>query len=154
MPKNYCLRARKNKRKRLLGELALHANSRISGGSTALRLHYLPVLQSALYPPLKGPGGGTNVSSVMEFVDAYGLSREDVWETVPEFGFGTEVKQLLNGIESKTKSAFTRQYNKGSHRSQALQVGVDAKVPKKPAKSDSAAKGKGKGKGKGKAKKK
>ena len=145
--------SRKTKRTRLLGELALHTNSRVSGGTSALRMHYLPVLQSALYPPLKGPGGATNVSGVMEFVDAYGLSREDVWETVPEFGFGAEVKQLLDGIESKTKSAFTRQYNKGSHRSQALQVGVDPKVAKKPAKSDSAAKSKGKGKGKAKKKK-
>ena len=109
-------------------------------------------MQAALYPPLKGAGGADGVGRVLEFVDAYGLSREDVWESVPEFGFGAEHKALVAGIDSKTKSAFTRQYNKAGHRSQALQVGADPADAIDKKKKKAPAKGKGKGKGRAKRK--
>ena len=52
-------------------------------------------------------------------LDEYGMNRDDLFETLSELqlpGLG----DALDRIESKTKSAFTRKYNQGVHRSQAI----------------------------------
>jgi hypothetical protein len=41
------------KRSRILGDLAMHTNARISGGRTALRLDYYDALQSRFYSHLQ-----------------------------------------------------------------------------------------------------
>lgn len=40
------------KRRRLLGELSMHLNHRVSGGSQSLRMHYMETLKSAFYAPM------------------------------------------------------------------------------------------------------
>jgi len=134
------------KRNRLLGELAMHMNSNFSGSKEGLRLHYMPLLQRSVFGPLAGDKGAANIPAVIEFMDEYGLSREDVFESMTDFKFPGFPDPVAK-IPSKTKAAFTRAYNKGTHKSQAL-AKTDA-----PVKAAKAAKPKGKGKAAAKKKK-
>jgi len=72
----------------------------------------------------------------IDMMDEYGLSREDVFETMDEFLIGTKKdtdRVRFGALDSKDKAAFTRLYNAGVHKSQALvaEQGVDAKKRKK-----------------------
>jgi len=118
-----------NKRRRLLGDLAMHLSSTVSGGQEAIRLNYAPVLRRRLLTPLieKGVDG---VQETIDMLDEYGMNREDLFETLPELqlpGYGDAVDKL----DSKTKSAFTRKYNQGVHRSQAIAAQAQAGSGKK-----------------------
>ena len=63
--------SRATKRRRLLGELAMHMNARVSGGQESVRLDYLPVIRDTLYRRFQAG----EVDEVLEEVDSYGLSR-------------------------------------------------------------------------------
>ena len=64
----------------------------------------------------------------IETLDSYGLSRDDFMENMRELQFispekrsgPTDLKDKYETIDTKTKTAFTRLYNAGSHGSQAL----------------------------------
>eukprot|EP00616_Rhizochromulina_sp_CCMP1243_P009043 CAMPEP_0118991158 /NCGR_PEP_ID=MMETSP1173-20130426/51167_1 /TAXON_ID=1034831 /ORGANISM="Rhizochromulina marina cf, Strain CCMP1243" /LENGTH=421 /DNA_ID=CAMNT_0006942269 /DNA_START=28 /DNA_END=1293 /DNA_ORIENTATION=+ len=118
-----------NKRRRLLGDLAMHLSSAVSGGQEAVRLNYAPVLRRRLVSPLLQKGA-EGVQETIAMLDEYGMSREDLFETLPELqlpGYGED----LDKIDSKTKSAFTRKYNQGVHRSQAIAGAAQAGTGKK-----------------------
>jgi replication factor C subunit 1 len=117
------------KRARLLAELGLHMASRISGGRESIRLDYLDPLRSALFLPLVKASAGdatmpvaTAVQASMTTLDYYGLTKEDMMETMTEVTFDgiPGVPDLLKQVDSKLKAAFTREYNKGVHSRQSL----------------------------------
>jgi hypothetical protein len=76
-------------------------------------MEYIPYLRSALLKELQT--GGDSVEKVIELMDAYGLSRDDVTETMKDLQLLYEKDPLLrdqyNNVDSKTKAAFTRLYN-------------------------------------------
>jgi len=107
----------RGKKNRLLQELSHHINYKISADNTELRLGYLPVMRNTLANMMiaKEP----RVNETIEFMDEYGLDRDDVFENLDEFVMDQKVKKFAD-IESKSKAAFTREFNKGIHKSQAL----------------------------------
>ena len=92
--------------------------SRCGCGAAAMRLDYWGTLRAKLLRPMSvaGPSG---IDDVVSGLDAYGLSREDLVETLVEMRFSSD-PDLWARVDSKTKSAFTRRYNSMSHKSQAL----------------------------------
>lgn len=52
-------------------------------------------------------------------LDIYGMSRDDFVQSMPEFLLSGE-PDLFKALPSNTKSAFTREYNRTDHKSQAL----------------------------------
>lgn len=86
-----------------------------SATSEELRLHVVPALRGALLAPLLAHE--PNIPAVLELARSYGLSRDDVMETM-------QVLQTLppgrsdqfNNVQSKVKSAFTRKFKQQSSR--------------------------------------
>ena len=139
----------RGKTSRMLQGLGHHMNYRISGDSTELRLHYVPVLQERFMSMLQEGNNGSGVTKAIEFMDSYGLDRDDVFETLDELrlatgggtsggstkGSGSSKQKKNTGslssvLDSKQKAAFTRAYNEGTHKSQALvaEQGADKKT--------------------------
>jgi replication factor C subunit 1 len=106
----------KGRKQRLLSELHYHMNYKITGGSQELRQSYMPVLRDHMLSFFKEGG---NTADVIALMDVYGLSRDDVMEKFDEFRMGKKVPAFAD-LDSKQKAAFTREYNKGIHKSQAL----------------------------------
>jgi len=120
----------RGRKARLLSELSHHMNYKISADSTDLRLGYLPALRhkfsDLLLKKAARTGGGEGdshdgprVTEAIELMDEYGLDRDDLFENIDEFTLQAKA-QKFSSLDSKTKSAFTREYNKGVHKSQAL----------------------------------
>lgn len=107
----------KGKKTRLLQELQHHANYHISGGTQDLRMSYLPVFRERLLPIVSGKEG--QLEAAIELMDEYGLDRDDVFEKFDEFVLDPKAVRF-DKIDSKRKAAFTRAYNEGVHKSQAL----------------------------------
>ena len=105
----------KGKKSRMLQELAHHMNYNVSGGSEELRLSYLPVIIDRVHGLLTSGG---DASAAIEFMDEYGIDRDDVFEKFDEFLLNP--KNSFGKLDSKQKAAFTRAYNAQAHRSQAL----------------------------------
>uniref|UniRef100_A0A7S2W5M4 DNA replication factor RFC1 C-terminal domain-containing protein n=1 Tax=Eucampia antarctica TaxID=49252 RepID=A0A7S2W5M4_9STRA len=103
---------------RLLKELNHHMNYQVSADTTELRLLYLPVLREYFMNLMLGKDG-PKTDEVIQMMDEYGLDRDDLFENLDQFTLQSNPKRFSD-LESKVKAAFTRQYNKGSHKSQAL----------------------------------
>ena len=103
---------------RLLQELHHHMNYKVSGDSSELRLHYLPVLRKHFFTLLSDKDGPRS-EDVIALMDEYGLDRDDLFENLDEFILEHKAKKFSD-LDSKVKAAFTREYNKGVHKSQAL----------------------------------
>merc|ERR1712159_691391 len=114
-------------------------NSRISGGGAAVRLDYLPIMRHLLLTPLLA-GTKEGVETTVSMLDEYGLSREDFLESMAELQFTGDSpfkqKDLFKDFKGKERSAFTRAYNKGAHKSQALQQPAGKKRPAATRSSD------------------
>jgi replication factor C subunit 1 len=162
----------RGKRSRLTRELVHHTALSVGQGFRPMRLDYVPYLRKALLRPLlaaqraalqgtgtdaiagggSGSGSGSaaeGVSEVVAMLDAYGLSKDDLSETLKELQFATGTGQVGAGrfdpknpnnlrdefedLDSKTKAALTRMYNQGEHKSQALQPQIGAKRKAKAA---------------------
>lgn len=108
-------RGRKN---RLLQELNHHMNYKVSGDSRELRLCYLPPMRER-FLSLMTDKSGPKTTEVIQLMDEYGLDRDDVFENLDEFKMDPKAKTFA-ALDSKQKAAFTREYNRGSHKSQAL----------------------------------
>ena len=112
----------RNKKVRIMNELCHHMNYKISAGTTEMRISYLPLLH-ARFLALLTSDGPEPVQEAIELMDEYGLDRDDIFEKLDEFNIdtsGKESKGSFQKIDSKKKATFTRLYNQGSHRSQAL----------------------------------
>jgi len=108
----------RGKKNRILQEISHHMNYKVSGDSRELRLSYLPILRDR-FLSLMTDKDGPKTTEVIELMDEYGLDRDDVFENLDEFKFSQDGKNFA-GLDSKQKAAFTREYNKGVHKSQAL----------------------------------
>ncbi len=106
----------KGKKYRLLSELQHHLNYSISGGGSETRLSYLPVLRTRLLQLLQAD----DAQAAIDFMDEYGLDRDDVFEKLDEFVLSSSKAAAFNDLSSKQKASFTRLYNQTSHSSQAL----------------------------------
>ncbi|CAM9762731.1 unnamed protein product, partial [Ectocarpus sp. 4 AP-2014] len=125
--------SRENKRRRLLGELSTHLNASVSGGTEAVRLSYIHFLKRLLTQPLREEGVA-GAPACVNLLEEYGLSRDDLFEVLPEFvlsgkGMKRPPLDVFGSLDSKTRSAVTRCYNAQAHKSQALAVALQA--PKK-----------------------
>lgn len=103
---------------RLLHELNYHISQKVSAHSQELRQTYIPVMRERILKLLKN-GDADSIKGVIELMDEYGLSREDIAEKLDVFVLGKK-EDSFDDMDSKQKAAFTREYNAGSHRSQAL----------------------------------
>lgn len=122
----------RGKHDRLLQELGHHMNYKISADKTELRLGYLPMIRQRLVDlMMPSDGSEPNVEEAIAFMDEYGLDRDDLFENIDEFVMD-DAKKFAD-IDSKSKSAFTREYNKSVHKSQALieEQGVATRKRKK-----------------------
>ena len=123
----------KGKHDRLLSEMQHHMNVCVGVSNSEIRSSYIPAFRAKIMKLMKDPAG-PRVTECIELMDEYGLSREDVFETMDEFCMGKENEsKKFSSIDSKVRAAFTRAYNAGTHKSQALvaEQGVDAKKRKK-----------------------
>lgn len=109
----------RGKKSRLLNELGHHMNYKVSGDSSELRMSYLPILRERFVSLLTSEEGAKTEEAI-ELMDEYGLDRDDVFENLDEFKMDKKAKAISALLESKQKAAFTRAYNAGSHKSQAL----------------------------------
>eukprot|EP00501_MAST-03F_sp_TOSAG23-6_P001648 GSMAST32.ASY1.ANO1.1716.1 assembled CDS len=124
--------SKRTKHKRWIAEMALHVNTVTSCSSRRIRMDYMEMMRISLLGPLynkKIAGIGETLDRMAE----YGLSRDDLFETMKEIHLGTpgsgvsSSAAIYNSIESKTQSAFTREYNKRglSQSTQALAASND-----------------------------
>ena len=110
----------RGRRDRLLQEFGHHMNYKVSADKTELRLGYLPAIRDRFASLMMSPDGDSpQVGEAISFMDEYGLDRDDIFENIDEFVLDKSAKRFAD-LDSKTKSAFTREYNKGVHKSQAL----------------------------------
>jgi len=126
----------RGKRKRLLGETAMHMRQKGMMNSLTLRLDYMDTLRGQLLRPL-ATNNQDEIPEMVRMMDSYGLSRDDVFDTMQELWLPRpgESANPFDKIEAKMKAAFTRKFNKEAHHSQALVheegiVGLKAKKRK------------------------
>ena len=94
-------------------------NYKISADSQQLRESYLPVFRDRFLQYFRGEDRSDEANDeAIALMDDYGLSREDVMERLDEFKMSKD--KGFSDLDSKQKAAFTRRWNQGSHRSQAL----------------------------------
>lgn len=115
----------KNKFKRLLSELRQHMRTHTSADSEDMRMNYMPYMRHRLVQPLVNGGEGCN-EEVHGMMDTYSLSRDD-WDSLNELCQMKDQRDPTKSIETKVKSAFTREYNKKTH---AMPYAQDAKLKK------------------------
>lgn len=127
----------KGKKQRILQELNHHMNYKISGGTQEVRLSYLPFLRQRFNAQLKDSKDDDRNAVAIQLMDDYGLDRDDVFENLDEFKM-EKGEKLGDVLDSKAKAAFTREYNQGSHKSQALVEEQGAPKKKKKGASASA----------------
>jgi len=120
-----------SKKMRILHELQHHLNFHVSAsGATELRMTYLPVFCQHLTSLLHAQ----ELEQAIRFMDEYGLNRDDVLERLDELRLTTKKssKSIADTLDSKSKTAFTKLYNAGVHKSQALVAEQGAvKAPKR-----------------------
>lgn len=104
---------------RLLNELNHHMNYHVSANSQELRQTYVPVLRDRIFRLLKDENDEMSTREAIGLMDDYGLSREDIAERLGAFVLG-KPDHIFDDLDSKQKAAFTREYNAGTHMSQAL----------------------------------
>ena len=106
----------RGKRLRLLAQTSVRISGKVSCGREAYRLDYHDPLRAALFNPLLGSKALTDtasaVDSVIAILDEYGLSREDMMETMTEVSFPPESGvgvDFLKIVDSKVKAQLTRE---------------------------------------------
>lgn len=100
-----------NKRIRMLGEISSHISANTTASTSSIRLEMMEPLRHFILSPLIEGG---NVNETLNRMNTYGLTREDVFENMPELQIhdnSTMFKDIHKDIPSKTKGAFTRAYN-------------------------------------------
>ena len=103
---------------RLLNELNHHMNYKVSANALELRQTYIPMLRDRILKLLK-KADEESLKEAIALMDEYGLNREDIAEKMDAFLLGKK-KDSFDKLDSQQKAAFTREYNAGSHRQQAL----------------------------------
>ncbi|PIA13441.1 DNA replication factor C, large subunit [Coemansia reversa NRRL 1564] len=96
---------------RQLREVQSHMRLRMAVDKTEVRQSYIPAMVPEMTKPLIDQGAG-GIEDVVSMMDHYYLTKEH-WDAMVELHMDGE--QILKQIPSAVKTAFTRQYNKGSH---------------------------------------
>ncbi|KAG6614240.1 Replication factor C subunit 1 [Phytophthora cinnamomi] len=107
-----------SKSKRLLSELSVRMRSHASGSREVIRLDYVPYMKEILLKKLLS--GEENIEEVIELLDECEITREDLTESMESFKFPGVKRHSYSELDTKAKTAFTRMYNKASHKSQAV----------------------------------
>ncbi|KAL3924748.1 MAG: hypothetical protein SGILL_000858 [Bacillariaceae sp.] len=107
-----------NKNFRLLSELNHHMNYKVSANTLELRQSYIPMLRDRILRLLK-KNDDESLKEAISLMDDYGLDRDDIAEKMDAFLLGKK-NDSFDSLDSKKKAAFTREYNSGSHKQQAL----------------------------------
>jgi len=125
----------RGRKMRIQQELRHHINYRSSADSLELRLRYFPALRQK-FLSLMMDEAGPRTSDTISLMDEYGLDRDDLFENMDEFLLDPKAIKFTN-LDSKRKASFTREYNKGIHKSQALVIeqGGGKSAPNKKNKS-------------------
>jgi replication factor C subunit 1 len=103
---------------RLLNEVHHHMNYKVSANAQELRRTYVPVLRERLFRLITQASSESNQEAI-DLMDDYGLSRDDIVEKLDALVLGKK-DFSFDDLDSKQKTAFTKQYNAGVHKSQAL----------------------------------
>ncbi len=116
-----------NKRQRQIKEMTAHCA--LACGTTAgFRLDMLPALRTRLAEKLLKPGElpAAQAAAALRFAQEYGLTRDDVFENIPDFWLPVpgQAENVFEALDSKTKAAFTREFNK-------LQAAVEPEILEK-----------------------
>jgi replication factor C subunit 1 len=114
------------KRKRMAQELHDHTRIATSGSRSSVRLDYAQFLVQAVVRPLKEKGV-EGVNDALNILKEYRLLREDIDSLLELTTWGAS-KNPWEQIDSKTKAALTRAYNKEV---QAYSYSAQAGVKKK-----------------------
>ena len=114
------------KHKRLADEFAVHVSHRTSGTRDSIRLEYMETIRKYVSAPLLRDGVA-GVEETIRRLDEYGLSRDDLLDTLHEFALMKDDEPGVDNLDTKTKSAFTRAYNGTTHSSQSLYQSVASK---------------------------
>ncbi|VUC32056.1 unnamed protein product [Clonostachys rosea] len=93
-------------------ELHSHMRLKSSGDHNEIRQEYLPVLWDQIVKRL-GRDGAEAVSDIIELMDSYYLTRDDV-DAIQELGVGYMDEGNVS-VDPKVKAAFTRTYNSMNH---------------------------------------
>jgi len=103
----------RNKTDRILQELRTHMSQHVSGNKQALMMDYLSTMRHTLTQPLiqRQTDG---VPDVINFMDTYAINRDD-FDNILDITSWPHLKDPMAQVETKTKSAFTRTYNKEGH---------------------------------------
>ncbi|KAE8877207.1 hypothetical protein PF005_g6599 [Phytophthora fragariae] len=107
-----------SKSKRLLSELSVRMRSHASGSREVIRLDYVPYMKEILLKKLLS--GEDNIQKVIELLDECEITRDDLTESMESFKFSGVKRHSYSELDTKSKTAFTRMYNKASHKSQAV----------------------------------
>ena len=107
-----------SKNYRLLNEVHHHMNYRISANAQELRRTYIPVLREKIFRCIQKANPESNQDAI-DLMDEYGLSRDDIVEKLDVLVLGKK-DFSFDDLDSKQKTAFTKQYNAGVHMNQAL----------------------------------
>ncbi|KAJ1771860.1 DNA replication factor C complex subunit Rfc1, partial [Coemansia sp. RSA 1824] len=96
---------------RQLREVQSHMRLRVSADKNEIRQSYIPAMVPELTRPLISQGV-SGIADVVSTMDHYYLTKEH-WDAMMELHL--EGESMLKQIPTAVKSAFTREYNKGSH---------------------------------------
>ncbi|XP_066912084.1 replication factor C subunit 1-like [Clytia hemisphaerica] len=125
----------RNKHDRILQELKTHLALSANCMKSDINLDYLSTFKHRLGQPLTNSNTDANSAAkeVIEMMESYNLTRED-WDSVMEIGKWGNEPDITSKIPTKVKSAFTRLYNKETHKNPYAST-----QPAKKAKSTTAA---------------
>lgn len=128
-----------NKTSRLTRELTQHTALSIGQGFQAIRQDYIPFLRKLLVQPLLTSGKDA-VDQVIAYLEYYGLTKDDLMESLRELQFKVDgdpaFADVFDKLDSQTKAALTRAYNSTAHISQTAVPVLGARKPKSRAVAD------------------
>ncbi|OOQ88124.1 Replication factor C subunit 1 [Penicillium brasilianum] len=104
--------SKQGKLSRFVKEIQGHTRLRTSGNREEIRQQYMPMIWDKTVKRLRDEGK-ESVDEVIDFMDAYFLTRDD-FDAMVELGLGP-MDQSNVKLETQTKATFTRLYNQRSH---------------------------------------
>ncbi|TMW67474.1 hypothetical protein Poli38472_011094 [Pythium oligandrum] len=107
-----------SKSKRLLSELSVRMRAHASGSREVIRMDYVPFMKEILLTKLLA--GEEHINDVIDLLDSCEISREDLTESMESFKLPGIKRHTYSELDTKAKTAFTRLYNKASHKSQGV----------------------------------
>lgn len=98
------------KMQREIRELKMNMMEHITGSSEAIKFDYAPGLFNLLKAKMV-KGNEDALEEAIELYNNYGLTPELVKEHLVDVIYNPDKKDLMEGVETKTKASFTRIYN-------------------------------------------